>query len=231
MPLYSIHRQVLLAACFSHWLRQQESCCAAHQLRSSVAVFALSRSTGAACRGDAAALRHLLDFLRREGVIPAEKISAPPTDPGGALRASVRAVLARRARPGQSQPSSTTCRSFVGFSQIVSATGPSMLSRLSAGDVVRFVQRQAPHLHLKRAKLLTSALRSFLRYARYRGEVTLDLAAAVPIVANWSMPSIPRAIGADQVRQLLASIDRRTAIGPSRLRHRAPARTTGVAFR
>jgi hypothetical protein len=41
----------------------------------------------------------------------------------------------------------------------------------------------------------------------------LDLAAAVPIVANWSMSSIPRAIAADQVRQLLASIDRRTAIG------------------
>jgi site-specific recombinase XerD len=43
--------------------------------------------------------------------------------------------------------------------------------------------------------------------------VTLDLAAAVPIVANWSMPSIPRAIEVDQVRQLLASIDRHTAIG------------------
>jgi integrase len=68
-------------------------------------------------------------------------------------------------------------------------------------------------LHLKRAKLLTTALRSFLQYARYRGEVTLDLAAAVPIVANWSMPSIPRAIGVDQVRQLLASLDRHTAIG------------------
>ncbi len=60
---------------------------------------------------------------------------------------------------------------------------------------------------------MTSALRSFLKYARYRGEVALDLAAAVPAVACWSMPSIPRAIAADQVRQLLASIDRRTAIG------------------
>jgi site-specific recombinase XerD len=88
-----------------------------------------------------------------------------------------------------------------------------MLSRLSARDVVRFVQQQAPHLHLKRAKLLTSALRSFLRYARYRGEVALDLAAAVPVVANWSMPSIPRAIGADQARRLLASIDRCTGVG------------------
>jgi hypothetical protein len=87
------------------------------------------------------------------------------------------------------------------------------LARLNAGDVVRFVQRQAPQLHLKRAKLLTSALRSFLRYARYRGAVVRDLAAAVPIVANWSMPSIPRAIGAEQVRRLLTSIDRHTAIG------------------
>jgi site-specific recombinase XerC len=59
---------------------------------------------------------------------------------------------------------------------------------------------------------MTSALRSFLQYARYRGDVTLDLAAAVPVVANWSMPSIPRAMAADQGRQLLASTDRRTAI-------------------
>jgi site-specific recombinase XerD len=56
-------------------------------------------------------------------------------------------------------------------------------------------------------------LRSFLRYARYRGEVKLDLAAAVPIVPIWSMSSIPRAIEADQIRPLLASIDRNTAMG------------------
>jgi site-specific recombinase XerD len=87
------------------------------------------------------------------------------------------------------------------------------LSRLCAGDVVGFVQRQAPRLHLKRAKLMTTALRSFLRYARYLGEVRLDLAAAVPVVANWSMSSIPRGISAEQVRQLLASIDRSTALG------------------
>src|SRR5438270_446247 len=37
--------------------------------------------------------------------------------------------------------------------------------------------------------------------------------AAVLIVANWSMSSIPRAIGMDAVRQLLASINRRTAMG------------------
>jgi integrase/recombinase XerD len=39
------------------------------------------------------------------------------------------------------------------------------------------------------------------------------LAAAVPTVANWSMTSIPRAIPADAVHRLLASINRRTATG------------------
>src|SRR5262249_31342655 len=87
------------------------------------------------------------------------------------------------------------------------------LSRLRAGEVARFVQSRAPRLHLKRAKVMTTALRSFFQYARFRGEVTLDLAAAVPIVANWSMTSIPRAIEPEQIRQLLASIDRHTAIG------------------
>jgi site-specific recombinase XerD len=91
--------------------------------------------------------------------------------------------------------------------------GPVKLSRLCASDVVRFVQRQAPRMQLKRAKLLTTALRSFLHYLRYRGEIPHSLADAVPTVANWSMTSIPRAIPPDLVRRLLASINRHTAMG------------------
>jgi hypothetical protein len=91
--------------------------------------------------------------------------------------------------------------------------GKVTLSKLRAADVVRFVQVQAPRLQLKRAKLMTTVHRSFLRYVRYRGDITLDLAAAVPVVANWSLPSIPRGISAGQTQKLLASIDRRTAGG------------------
>jgi site-specific recombinase XerD len=87
-----------------------------------------------------------------------------------------------------------------------------VLSRLQVSDVVGFVQRQAARLQPKRAKILTSALRSFLQYARVRGAVKRDLAAAVPVVPNWSLSTIPRAIGADQVRQLLQSIDQSTAL-------------------
>ncbi len=210
--LLSIHRHVLLAACFSRWLKQKgvglRSICSVHAVR-----YLRYRARHVRpCRGDAAALRHLIGFLRREGVILGErKLACQPTPAEHCAQAFGQYLLEVRAlaRP--------TIVNYVPFihSFLEGRFGPGRvtLSRLCASDVVRFVQRQAPRLHRKRAKLMTTALRSFLHYARYLGKVTLDLAAAVPIVANWSMTSIPRAISAEHVRQLLASIDRRTAVG------------------
>jgi integrase/recombinase XerD len=208
----SVHRQVRFAADFSHWLKQQ-GVALRHVSSDYPSRYLRERSRRMRpCPRDAAELRHLLDFLRRVGVIAAEKIAARRLTPAEVC-AHEYAQYLRDVRA----LARTTIIAYVpfirGFLTDRFGIGPVRLARLNARDVVRFVQRQARQLHLKRAKLLTTALRSFLRYARYRGEVALDLAAAVPIVANWSMSSIPRAIGADQARQLLASMDRRTAMG------------------
>jgi len=208
----SIHRQVLLAACFSRWLKQNgvdvRSIGSDHPVR-----YLRYRARHVRpCLGDRAALSHLIDFLRREGVIPAEKISAPRVTPAERCAQAYEQYL-REVR-ALARATIVNYLPFIrDFLKNCFANGRVSLSRLGAGDVVKFVQRQAPRLHLKRAKLMTSALRSFLRYVRFRGDITLDLGAAVPVVANWSMTSIPRAIAADRVRQLLASIDRRTATG------------------
>src|SRR3990172_3701673 len=209
---YSIHRQVLLAACFSHWLKQKRvALCHISSDHPSRYLRYRARWVRPS-RGDAAALRHLIDFLRAEGLIAAERISVRQLTPAERC-AQAYAQYLREVR-ALARPTIVNYVPFIReFLTDRFGNGPVMLSRLRARDVVRFVQRQVPHLHLKCAKLLTTALRSFLRYTRYRGDVTLDLAAAVPVVANWSMPSIPRAIGADQVGQLLASIDRGTTIG------------------
>lgn len=209
---YSRHRQVLLAAGFSRWLgrevvsvRRVSSEQPSRYLRSRARRVRLHR-------GDAAALTQFIDFLRRGGVVSAEKIAPPRLTPTEhAVQAFERYLLRERALVR------ATVLNYLPFIRRFLTDrfggGPVRLSRLRARDVMRFVQRQAPRLHLKRAKLLTTALRSFLRYARYHGAVTQDLAAAVPAVANWSMSSIPRAIPADAVRQLLASINRRTVRG------------------
>jgi site-specific recombinase XerD len=208
----SIHRQVLLAAGFSRWLKQKgvglRSICSDHPVR----YLRYRRRHLRPCRGDAAALKRLLGFLRREGVIRSEKrLACQPTPADRCAGAFGQYLLEVRAL------AHLTIQNYVPFIRSFLkdrfGTGPVTLSRLCAVDVVGFIQRQAPRMHTKVAKLMTTALRSFLNYARYLGEVTLDLAAAVPIVANWSMTSVPRAISAEHVHQLLASIDRCTAVG------------------
>ena len=210
--LYSLKRQVRIAACFSRWLQQRgiglHRICSDH----SVAYLRDHVSNARVRWGDAAALRYLIDFLRREGVIPCEKASARRLTPAEHCVEAYEQYL--RETRGLAEATIINYVPFIqDFLKGCFGDGRVTVSRLAAGDVVRFVQRQAPHLHRKRAKLMTTALRSFLQYVRYRGDITLDLAAAVPVVANWSMTSIPRAITADQVRQLLISIDRGSAMG------------------
>ncbi len=210
--LSSVHRQVFLSASFSRWLEQKGIGLRSIRAEHSEWYLRYRARKARMCLGDTAALRHLVDFLRSEKVIFAEQASIPRLTPvercAQAYERHLRETCAL---------ADVTILNYVPFIRSFLkgcfGGGPVNLSRLCASDVVRFVQRQVPRFHRKRAKLMTSALRSFLRYVRYHGEVTLDLAAAVPVVPNWSMSSIPRAISADQVQQLLTSIDRRTANG------------------
>jgi site-specific recombinase XerD len=87
------------------------------------------------------------------------------------------------------------------------------LSALRTIDLLKFVQHQVARGSRKMAAYACTALRSFLDYARYRGDITINLSAAVPRVANWSMPSIPRSIAPDHLRRVLASCNRRSAVG------------------
>jgi integrase/recombinase XerD len=181
--LNSIQRQVRLAACFSRWLKQQgvtlRSITSDHPPR----YLRYRARRVRPCLGDGAALRHLLDFLRSKGVISAEKMPACPLTPAERCTQGYEHHL-REARG----LASATIASYVPFIRSFLedrfGDGTVTLSHLCASDVVRFVQRQAQRLHPKRAKLLTSALRSFLQYARYLGKAKQDLAAAVPVVAN-----------------------------------------------
>ena len=156
-------------------------------------------------------LSHLIKFLRTTRVIPGAKISIPSLPAERCARDYEQYLRQDRAL------ARATIINYVpfiaDFLKDRFGARPVRLSGLKAADVVRFVQSRARSLHVKRAKLMTTALRSFFQYIRLRGEVTLDLAAAVPIVAGWSMASIPRAIAPEQTRRLLASIDRKTAMG------------------
>ena len=208
----SIHRQVLVSAGFSAWLARRQP--VLHHITSDLVLPYLKYRFRHVqpSRGDGAALKHLLAFLRDEGAIPAEKIPASPGTSAERCSRTYEEYL-REAR-GLSQATIVNYVPFVlDFLEECFGNGPIVWSQLCARDVVRFVERRARRLHPKRSKLLTSALRSFFRFARYRGKVKLDLGAAVPVVPHWTMTTTPRAIPANQVQQLLNSINRNTALG------------------
>jgi integrase/recombinase XerD len=208
----SRYRHVLLAACFSRWLGQQAVSVCRVSTKHQARYLRCRARRRHVRREDGTALRQFLEFLRHEQVIPVEKVAPRRLAP---IEHEIQAFETYlRTERDLAQTTIVYYVRFVrGFLKDRFGKGRVTLSHLCAGDVVRFVQRQAARLHVKRAKQLTTALRSFLHYARFRGDIALDLAAAVPTVANWAMTSIPRAIPTDAVRQLLASISRRTAVG------------------
>lgn len=81
-------------------------------------------------------------------------------------------------------------------------------------DASAFVKSEAKRMAPGALKNVVTALRSFLRYAQFRGEVTAGLAASVPAVASWaSTPPIPRAIAAEHAQRAIDSCDCRSAVG------------------
>ncbi len=88
-----------------------------------------------------------------------------------------------------------------------------VLGEIVATDLSGFMRRQACQYSVERAKVMATALRSFLGFLRWRGDVRTDLAAAVPGVAYWRLSTLPRWITRQEVDRVLASCQRQSAIG------------------
>src|SRR5215831_11104990 len=161
-------------------------------------------------RNDLPALQRLLELLRRQGVVAAAAL--PVATPAERLQSEFRLYLRQ-----ERALAATTQAAYTAFvSEFLTerfGAGPVDLSRLCAADITRFVRRRAGTIQSKRVQLMTTALRSFLRFARYRGDINKDLAACIPAVANWKQSTLPRALPPEQVEQVLNSVNRKTAMG------------------
>jgi len=93
-------------------------------------------------------------------------------------------------------------------------SGPVKLGAVHAADVIAFVRCQSKRMRPCSLKRVTTGLRSFLRYAQYRGEIGAELVASVPSVAAWSTtPQLPRAIAFEHAQSAIDSCDRATVVG------------------
>jgi site-specific recombinase XerD len=150
----------------------------------------------------------LVEYLRETGVVPVP-LPAPPRSWEEELAGRYRRYLvderglARKTVIARER----TARLFLAEHR------GRQLQDLDAGDVSRFVTRQCRSMSVRSAERLVNGLRSFLRFALVEGLITGPLASAVPSVARWNGAGLPRGLAPRQVTALLASCDRRRAMG------------------
>jgi integrase/recombinase XerD len=204
--------KVRLVGAFSRWLGRKGT--AAHEVVDQHTVDFLRhyhRGRHRRGQGDPATLTRLMKLLRDKGVIAQRPLWVPAT-PSERLVEKYGVYL--QSERMLSLAARINYRPFVReFLTSRFGKGPVVLRRLCATDIIGFVRCRARQLHGKSAQLMTTALRSFLRFARYRGDIALDLAACVPAVATWSLSTLPRALPAAHVKQVLEHCNRQTAVG------------------
>lgn len=80
------------------------------------------------------------------------------------------------------------------------------LSKITAGDIVTFLQQLTARRPLVREKTLSSHLRNFFRYLFQHGETAANLALGIPSVAQRYGTRLPRHLTAEQVDTLIKAV-------------------------
>lgn len=199
-----------LIAQFSHWLWRR------HLTVRDITVTKMKRFLRSRARpqpigpGSAACLKAFFELLAREGVL-----AAPPTIEKAGMDKllgdfSLYLQQERLLAPGTIANYLLITKQFLTHRF---KNGGINLAKLTAAQVVESVQHLASSTSRKRAKVMTSALRAFLRYAQYQSLIPSNLAASVPSVADWSVASLPQGLPIKCVERVLARCNRKSVIG------------------
>ena len=200
--------QVYAIARFSNWLHGRQL--AVRQIDEATVERFLERDPSIVHSGESAPLHRLLAMLRQLGVTTSK--APEPRTCQQLLTDEYHHYLVRERGLAES-----TLENYVSFAeQFLSnrfGSGGLSLSELTATDVTGFVQGRAHQLSPGRAKLLVTALRSFLRYLHHQGKIPADLARCVPAVAIWSLSVLPKSLPIGTVQRLLDHCERNTPHG------------------
>jgi integrase/recombinase XerD len=156
-------------------------------------------------------LASLLAHLRGLGAVP----PAPPPRPAGPVeelldRYRLYLIGERGFREKTARHYASAVRPFL--SERVSPQGLD-LDRLCGADVSAFALHCARRQSCGTAKHTVGALRSLLGFLHREGLIERPLSGAIPKIASWRGTGLPKGLEPAELRALLASCDRGTAVG------------------
>ena len=167
------------------------------------------RQLGYVSRLSPGSLRPLVDYLRTLGLLSVAE-DAEPTAADRLLEQFCRYLLEERGlTAGSVRLYARTARRF-----LAERSGPLAddLARLSGREINGFVLRESRRVRPRTAEMVVCALRALLRFLHLHGFTATPLADAVPSVAQ-RREDLPRGLPAQEVRLLLESCDRASALG------------------
>lgn len=154
--------------------------------------------------------RPLLDYLRRQGVIP--EALETWSGPLASLLERYHNYLTRQ----RGLRLETVANYEAVAKAFIDATGvlnESDLGALTVADVSCFVINASKPTARKSPRDVMSLLRSFLRFLHIEGMTGTPLARAVPSYRSWRRGQLPRSLSPGEIDRLLRSCDTRTSIG------------------
>jgi site-specific recombinase XerD len=203
--------QLLLIADLSRWLQRRQLTAADLSVQNVERYLWDCARHRRSERGNRSTLRKLVDLLHSQGIGCGEIPREPP---------SAQERVEQEFKQYLTQERGLSPATLLNYLPFVHAllserfsTGVIRLDRFCATDIVGFVRRHAHEFSPGRAKLMTTALRSFLRHLLHRGEIDSDLAACVPCVPRWSLSDVPKFLPPGQVQKILQHCDRQTPSG------------------
>ncbi len=177
-----------------------------------IRAFLVARGPRRTAQREATTGRQLLSYLRENDRIPAAPSSLRSDSAMGWMEQAYERFLVH-----ERGLTSATVKNYLptvhAFLTERFGTDKIELDRLVAQDANQFILRHTQRLSRSRAKLLVTALRSFLRFLYQRGDISIDLASAVLPVMHWRLSGLPKSLAPEQVKSMLESCDRSTVIG------------------
>ena len=177
-----------------------------------IEAFLLTRGPRCVRRGEATTTRQLLSHLRASGRVALAPSSPENSNPFAQIERRYERFLVN-----ERGLSRATVENYLPIIHTFLAerfvTGAVALEALTVRDVNQFIVRQSQRLSRSRAKLLVTALRSFLRHLHQRADIPADLAGALLPVVSWRLSGVPKSLAPEQVEAIIESCDLRTAAG------------------
>jgi site-specific recombinase XerD len=208
---FSGRRSIRAVANWSRWLQKRHVAAADIDADLLDRYLSYGVRTGTIGHDDRRALQKMLAWLQKTSLVPTT-CSSPSVSQRKTVRDDFEQYMLR-----ERGLSTTTLKLYLPYISLFLrwrfGEGAIRLETLVAHDITTFVQRNSRGLGHSSTSHLVTALRAFLRYLRHTGAISIDLAACVPSVANWSLSTLPKCLTSAQVEQILDNCRRDTSIG------------------